>query len=180
MKKNEIALTPPMGWNSWDCYGNSVNEEQLLGNAQYMADHLKESGWEYVSATSSGASPTPAKRAPTTCLRLAHLRRVRPPAPGGRALPLRRGGQGLRPHRREDPQPGAEIRHPHHAGRAPAGGAPAPAGKGTDTTCDKIASDASVCRWNTDMYGIDASKEGAQAYYGLHFLSCMPAGAWTT
>ena len=44
MKKNEIALTPPMGWNSWDCYGNSVNEEQLLGNAQYMADHLKESG----------------------------------------------------------------------------------------------------------------------------------------
>ena len=28
-----------MGWNSWDCYGAAVNEEQLLGNAQYVADH---------------------------------------------------------------------------------------------------------------------------------------------
>ena len=27
----------------------------------------------------------------------------------------------------------------------------------------------SVCRWNTDMYGIDASKEGAQAYYDSIF-----------
>ena len=34
MKKDHVALTPPMGWNSWDCYGPSVNEEQLLGNAQ--------------------------------------------------------------------------------------------------------------------------------------------------
>ena len=48
MKKDHVALTPPMGWNSWDCYGPSVNEEQLLGNAQYMAEHLKEFGWEYV------------------------------------------------------------------------------------------------------------------------------------
>ena len=46
--KNAVALTPPMGWNSWDVYGPSVNEEQLLGNARYMADHLKEFGWEYV------------------------------------------------------------------------------------------------------------------------------------
>ena len=39
--KNHVALTPPMGWNSWDCYLSSVNEEQLLGNAAYMAEHLK-------------------------------------------------------------------------------------------------------------------------------------------
>ena len=48
MEKDNVALTPPMGWNSWDCYGPAVNEEQLLGNAQYMAGHLKEYGWEYV------------------------------------------------------------------------------------------------------------------------------------
>ena len=42
------ALTAPMGWNSWDCYGAAVNEEQLLANADYMAEHLKEYGWEYV------------------------------------------------------------------------------------------------------------------------------------
>ena len=31
MKKDQVALTPPMGWNSWDCYGPAVNEEQLSG-----------------------------------------------------------------------------------------------------------------------------------------------------
>ena len=39
-----LAPTPPMGWNSWDCYGASVNEEQLLANADYMAKYLKEYG----------------------------------------------------------------------------------------------------------------------------------------
>ena len=29
-KKDMAALTPPMGWNSWDCFGNAVNEEQSL------------------------------------------------------------------------------------------------------------------------------------------------------
>ena len=28
--KDRVAMTPPMGWNSWDCYGPAVNEEQLL------------------------------------------------------------------------------------------------------------------------------------------------------
>ena len=27
MNKNKFAKTPPMGWNSWDCYGAAVNEE---------------------------------------------------------------------------------------------------------------------------------------------------------
>ena len=48
MDKNRLAKTPPMGWNSWDCYGAAVNEEQLLGNAEYMAKYLKDYGWQYV------------------------------------------------------------------------------------------------------------------------------------
>ena len=43
-----IINHPPMGWNSWDCFGGSVNEEQLLANARYMRDNLKDYGWEYV------------------------------------------------------------------------------------------------------------------------------------
>ena len=35
---------PPMGWNSWDCYGASVREEEVLRNAEYMAKHLKPYG----------------------------------------------------------------------------------------------------------------------------------------
>ena len=48
MNKNKLAPTPPMGWNSWDCYGAAVTEEQLLGNAEYMAKNLKQYGWQYV------------------------------------------------------------------------------------------------------------------------------------
>ena len=42
------APTPPMGWNSWDCYYSTVNERIVLQNAEYMRDNLKEYGWEYV------------------------------------------------------------------------------------------------------------------------------------
>jgi len=42
------AQTPPMGWNSWDCYGPTVNELEVKANADYMADNLKAYGWEYV------------------------------------------------------------------------------------------------------------------------------------
>jgi len=42
------ASTPPMGWNSWDCYGPTVVEKEVKANADYMAKHLKKFGWEYV------------------------------------------------------------------------------------------------------------------------------------
>lgn len=43
------APTPPMGWNSWDCYYSSVNEKITMQNAKYMVDHnLVKYGWEYV------------------------------------------------------------------------------------------------------------------------------------
>lgn len=43
------ALTPPMGWNSWDCYYSSVTEKEVLQNAQYLVDNdLVRHGWEYV------------------------------------------------------------------------------------------------------------------------------------
>jgi hypothetical protein len=42
------AVTPPMGWNSWDCYGPTVEEHEVKANADYMAKNLKKFGWEYV------------------------------------------------------------------------------------------------------------------------------------
>lgn len=42
------AQTPPMGWNSWDCYGPTVTEAEVKANADYMAANLKKFGWEYV------------------------------------------------------------------------------------------------------------------------------------
>lgn len=42
------ALTPPMGWDSWDCYGPTVTEKEVKANADFMANHLKSYGWKYV------------------------------------------------------------------------------------------------------------------------------------
>jgi hypothetical protein len=39
--------TPPMGWNSWDSYGLTVNEAEFKANAAWMAQHLKRYGWQY-------------------------------------------------------------------------------------------------------------------------------------
>src|SRR4029077_15835993 len=43
-----LAATPPMGWNSWDSFGESVSEADVRANAKWMAEHLKSSGWQYV------------------------------------------------------------------------------------------------------------------------------------
>ncbi len=43
-----LARTPPMGWNSWDSYGTTVGEAQVKANADWMAAHLKQHGWQYI------------------------------------------------------------------------------------------------------------------------------------
>jgi alpha-galactosidase len=43
-----LAPTPPMGWNSWDSYGRSINEAQVRATAEWMAKRLKRYGWKYV------------------------------------------------------------------------------------------------------------------------------------
>ena len=43
-----LAATPPLGWNSWDGYGTTINEEQVKANAKWFAEHLKLAGWQYV------------------------------------------------------------------------------------------------------------------------------------
>jgi hypothetical protein len=42
------AGLPPMGWNSWDCFGSSVTEAEVMANARFMAQHLLPYGWDTV------------------------------------------------------------------------------------------------------------------------------------
>ena len=44
MDKNTFAPRPPMGWNSYDYYDTTVNEEQVKKNADAMARCLKPYG----------------------------------------------------------------------------------------------------------------------------------------
>ncbi|PTX90947.1 NPCBM/NEW2 domain-containing protein [Opitutus sp. ER46] len=45
-----IALTPAMGWNSWNCWGVSVSQEKVLASARALvATGLVNHGWTYVN-----------------------------------------------------------------------------------------------------------------------------------
>ena len=46
---NGIALTPPMGWNSWNKFGCNVSEELIKSMADAMAaSGMKDAGYQYV------------------------------------------------------------------------------------------------------------------------------------
>ncbi len=44
-----IALTPPMGWNSWNSWAFAVDEGKVRSTAEAMARLLKGHGWTYVN-----------------------------------------------------------------------------------------------------------------------------------
>ena len=47
---DKIALTPPMGWNSWNCWGNTVSQEKVMSSAQALLDKgLDQYGWSYIN-----------------------------------------------------------------------------------------------------------------------------------
>ena len=41
-----LAPTPPMGWNSWDAYGLTIDEADYRANTEVLAG-MKQYGWEY-------------------------------------------------------------------------------------------------------------------------------------
>src|ERR1700722_13955207 len=45
--KTAVALTPPMGWNSWDSYGLRINQQQFRDNVDVLARKLRPSGYTY-------------------------------------------------------------------------------------------------------------------------------------
>ena len=47
---DSIALTPPMGWNSWNCWAKAVDQDKVLRSARAMAESgLVNHGWTYVN-----------------------------------------------------------------------------------------------------------------------------------
>lgn len=47
---NTICLTPPMGWNSWNCWGPHVTQERVIASAKAMVEKgLNRYGWTYIN-----------------------------------------------------------------------------------------------------------------------------------
>ena len=54
-----LAQTPPMGWNSYDAFGDSVTEDETLANASWMKEHLLALGWDTVVVDFRWYDPQP-------------------------------------------------------------------------------------------------------------------------
>ncbi len=55
---NELALTPPMGWNSWNCWGLTVDDEKVESSAQAFIDKgLIDHGWSYINIDDGWQDP---------------------------------------------------------------------------------------------------------------------------
>jgi alpha-galactosidase len=47
---DEISLTPAMGWNSWNCWAGSVDQDKVLHSAKAMVSSgLSQHGWTYIN-----------------------------------------------------------------------------------------------------------------------------------
>jgi alpha-galactosidase len=160
------ALTPPMGWNSWDCFGPSVVEEEVKANAAYMANNLKEYGWEYVVVDIRWYVDNQ-----TTGHYNAYsdsefiLDEYGRYLPSPTRFPSSIDGQGFKP--LADYVHGLGLKFGIHIMR----GVPKEAVnnklpiKGTSFTADQIYSTALECTWLKDNWTIVKNREGAQEYY---------------
>ncbi len=166
--KNLCAPTPPRGFNSWDCYGAAINEEQLMANARYQAENLKQFGWEYVVCDIQWYEPTADSYAYHNFTELCFDEYSRViPAPN--RFPSSANGVGFRKIADEIHEMG--LKFGIHILR----GIPRQCVHlNTPTitpgvTARDIAQQYSICPWNTDMYGIEAGRKGAQEYYDSIF-----------
>ena len=163
-----IAKTSPMGWNSWDCYGAAVTEDIVRQNAEYMAKNLKKYGWEYIVVDIQWYEPKAVTHVynPFTELCMDEYSRL---IPDEMRFPSAAGGKGFAPLAEYVHSLG--LKFGIHIMR----GIPRQAVhsntkiKGTDKTARDIAKTASICGWNTDMYGVDPLTESARQYYDSIF-----------
>lgn len=162
------ALTPPMGWNSWNSFATTLTEAQALETARIMAEKLLPFGYDvftvdiqwYEPGATGYAYRADAELAMDGYGRLQPAPNRFPSAAGGRgfkllaerihALGLKFGVHLMRGIPRLAYQRNLPV-------------------LGTRYTARDIANPNSVCTWNTDMYGIDMSKPGAQEYYNSVF-----------
>ncbi len=159
-----LAKTPPMGWNSWDGYGTTINEEQFKANAKWFAERLQKFGWEYMTIDMEWfvSNPTAEGNSKTSVYALDSNGRY---IPAENRFPSAAGGKGFKPI--GDYLHSLGLKFGIHILRgipkkAVEGNLPI---AGSGFHANDAADTSETCPWNPDNYGIDAAKPGAQAYY---------------
>lgn len=184
MHKNDFAATPPMGWNSYDYYDTTVNEEQVRANAEYMARHLKDFGWQYIVvdiqwyAHGAGSRREKYQYIPFSELEMDEYGRLQPDPS---RFPSSVNNAGFKPLAEYIHSLGLKFGIHIMRGIPRAAAQEHLPVKGENITADEIADPFSICGWNPDMYGVRNCSEG-QAYYdsllelyadwGVDFIKC--------
>jgi hypothetical protein len=171
-----LAPTPPMGWNSWNSFATTITEAQTLEQAAILQRELLPAGYDILTIDHQWYDPE-AKG-------YEYNRQLVPVMDGyGRLLPAPNrfpscvGEQGFRP--LADRIHAMGLRFGVHRMR----GIPRLAVEknlpvlGADgVRARDIADTSSICSWNVDMYGVDMSRPGAQAYYDSVFAQLAAWG----
>ena len=160
-----LALTPPLGWNSYDAFGDNVVESEVLANARYVAEKLQPDGWDTVVVDYCWSDPG------------AHdnNRNARANAPltmdtFGRLLPATNrfasamGGQGFKPI--ADQVHALGLKFGIHIMRGiPRNSVNANLPlEGSSFTAAEAGNTNSKCVWCPDMFGVNSNAAG-QAWY---------------
>lgn len=162
------AATPPLGWNSWDAFGTTITEDQAKAQADAMERHLKPFGWSVFTVDIQWYEPSAKghdykEGAPLTMDEYSRL------VPAPTKFPSAAHGAGFKP--LADYVHAKGLKFGIHIMR----GIPRQAVKantpikGTTSRAADIALPHHICPWNPDMYGVDMTKPGAQAYYDSLF-----------
>ncbi len=182
---DHLALLPPMGWNSYDAFGDSVVESEVLANAGWLKEHLQPLGWDTVVVDFRWYDS------------LADGRRVQNPEgvtidvngrciPPTNRFPSAADGNGFKALAGQIHAMG--LKFGIHIMR----GIPRKAVEGDLPIADSefktsqaVLSEKDpnrVCNWNRDMYGVDATTPAGKAWYasiarqyaswGVDYIKC--------
>lgn len=158
---------PPKGWNSWDSYGMYPTQIAMLKNADVMAKKLKPYGYEYF-VIDAGWNKVKDEKGKIVTMSLDNYSRYianKETFPGGlkvvadhvHALGLKFGIHIMR-----------GISRIAYTKNLPI--------YGTKYTARDIADTTSLCKWNSDNYGVDMTKPGAQQYYDSYIMQLVSWG----
>jgi alpha-galactosidase len=159
-----LAQCPPMGWNSFDSYGVYLHEKAAMANLEAFAQKLKPHGYEYfvIDAGWFGefklqeGTIYPAEKHASK-MKFNEFGLLQPSDtyfPNGlKPIIVRCHELGLKfglHLMRGIPRAAVKANTPV---------------KGTKYFAQDIADTTSICNWNSQNYGVDMSKPGAQEFY---------------
>ncbi len=185
MNKNSFAKRPPMGWNSYDYYDTTVTEADVKKNADFMAEHLKHLGWEYVVvdiewyARRAGSRRKEYQYIPFEQVCMDEYSRL---LPDPERFPSAADGKGFGPLAAYVHEKGLKFGIHIMRGIPRWAAHNHTAIKGTNVTASDIAEASNICFWNPDMYGVKPERPESQLYYdslmelyaswGVDFIKC--------